>query len=409
MERPHRLRPDRLGFTLVELLVAILIIGALLGILLPTVFAAFRKAREATVAAEMNNLATALASFKNTYGDYPPSRIILSEEGFTATFARAEFTTATVIPGADSSDTDMTYTQLAQRSLTYLQKFWPRADFRGNPGTSPLPGQFNDFNGDRVMGDPVSGKGYYIINGSECLTFFLGGIPIFDSSKKVTGLSGFSKSPTHPFVDSGPIPGQSNLYAPNRTVPNYEFNNGRLQDQDKDHIPSYLDPLDQVPGSHRSYAYFSAYGTNQYDPNDVNGYGYDDLNNLNNLSFEKEDDDTTFVERGFSVFFPTSSGSPYYAKSPAPNPYTTGAAALASTGAGASGAISWYNPNSFQLLSSGQDRLWGLGGTYIQTSSGGSRLPLDPNDPGLIHSTDTVVIRLRESDNITNFSAGRLE
>lgn len=402
MERPHRPRPNRLGFTLVELLVAILIIAALLGILLPTVLAAFRKAREAVVTAEMNNLATALASFKNAYGDYPPSRIILSEEGFTATLARTEFTTATVIPGADSSDTDMTYAQLAQRSLIYLRKFWPRADFMGTPVASPLPGQFNDFNGDRSAVDPISRKGYYIINGSECLAFFLGGIPIYDSTGKVTGLSGFSKSPTHPFVDSGPIPGTSNLYAPNRTTPNFEFNNGRLLDQDGDHIPSYLDPLDQVPGSHRSYAYFSAYGTNQYDPNDVNGNGHLE-------SFEKEDDETTFVERGFSVFFPTSSGSPYYAKSPAPNPYTTGAAALSSSTTAATGAISWYNPNSFQLISSGQDRLWGLGGTYFSAVSSNVQLPLDSNDPGLVHTTDTPAIRQRENDNITNFSAGRLQ
>ena len=406
MERPHRPRPSRLGFTLVELLIVILIIGTLLAILVPTIAAAFRKAKEATVGAEMNNLATALASFKTKYGDYPPSRIILSEEGFTATLARPEFasgySTTTTIPGADSSDTDMTYAQLAQRSLIYLRKFWPRADFMGAPVASPLPGHFNDFNGDRSAVDPITGKGYYIINGSECLTFFLGGIPIYDSTGRVTGLSGFSNSPTHPFVDSGPIPGTSNLYAPNRTTPNFEFNNGRLLDQDGDHIPSYLDPLDQVTGSHRSYAYFSAYGTNQYDPNDVNGNGHTE-------AFEKEDDDTTFVERGFSVFFPTSSGSPYYAKSPAPNPYTTGAAALGSTGTAATGAISWYNPNSFQLISSGQDRLWGLGGTYLSTSSSNAPLPLDSTDPGLVHTTDTPGLRQRENDNITNFSGGRLQ
>ena len=33
-----------------------------------------------------------------------------------------------------------------------------------------------------------------------------------------------------------------------RTVPNYEFVNGRLRDQDGDGIPSYFDPIDQTPG-----------------------------------------------------------------------------------------------------------------------------------------------------------------
>ena len=77
-----RHRPNRTGFTLIELLMVILIIAGLIAILVPTVFAAFRKAKEAQVASEMNNLATALASFKNIYGDYPPSRIILCERGY---------------------------------------------------------------------------------------------------------------------------------------------------------------------------------------------------------------------------------------------------------------------------------------------------------------------------------------
>ena len=34
----------------------------------------------------MNNLATALASFKNTYGDYPPSRIISARRGIRKRF-----------------------------------------------------------------------------------------------------------------------------------------------------------------------------------------------------------------------------------------------------------------------------------------------------------------------------------
>lgn len=407
MERPRRPRPVRAGFTLVELLIAILIIAALLAILVPTVAAAFRRAKEAAVTAEMNNLATALASFKNTYGDYPPSRIILSEVGYAALLT--DTTVVSSGPPGDSNAADMTVAQLAQRSLTYLQKFFPRANFRVAPATNAVSGQFNDFNGDGTIQTTA-----YIISGSECLAFFLGGIPTRETATggKVTGVSGFSRSPTFPFVFSGTIPGpngQPITVAPNRTAPNYDFNNGRLVDLDNDGIPSYLDPLDVSPGNSREYAYFSAYGANQYDPNDVNGYGFNAASSAGGDPFELEDDGSTFVERGFSVTFPTSTGSPYFAKSVAPNPYTTGPAAVTTSTTTASSAVSWHNPNSFQLLCAGQDRQWGLGGTFVANPASGTSLPLDATDPGLIHAGDVNGIRQRETDNLTNFASGRLQ
>ena len=92
------------------------------------------------------------------------------------------------------------------------------------------------------------------------------------------------------------------------------------------------------------------------------------------------------------------------AVSAAPNPYTAGNPG--------SGAVSWLNPTSFQLLCAGQDRQWGLGGTYAQASLAGTgKLPILPaaTDPGNINKDDTSGIRLRESDNITNLSGGRLD
>ena len=388
MERPDQPRPSRTGFTLVEMLVVILIIATLLALLLPAVNGAYKRAREAQVAAELNNLATALASFKTTYNDYPPSRVLLCEQGYTAFLASA--TASAMIPSDGGSATDMTYAQLAQRSLTIMRRFWPRADFLSNPGVSALPGKFNDFNGD----GKVDAANLIVLNGSECLTFFLGGLPTNDGGTPlvITGVSGFSKSPTLPFVPNLVINGVS--IAPNRTQPNYEFNNSRLIDQDGDHIPSYIDPLDVTPGNRRSYAYFSSYGNNTYDPNDVNGYGH-----TFDPNYELEEDGSTFVERGFKVGFPPGS-----VVSPGPNPYVSGNP----TGL----TQSWINANSFQIICAGQDRLFGLGGTYAQTSvSGTGKLPIlaTASDPGNVHNDDTTGVRLRESDNITNFSGGRLD
>ena len=99
MERPRPdHRPARAGFTLVELLVAILIIAALLAILLPTLAAAFRRAKETQVSSEINTLASSLASFKNVYGDYPPSRVLLCEQGYSA-FLSGTLAATVVIKG----------------------------------------------------------------------------------------------------------------------------------------------------------------------------------------------------------------------------------------------------------------------------------------------------------------------
>ena len=78
--RPGEGRGPR-GFTLVELLAVILILAFLIALLLPALNGALRTARNAAVGGEINQLAQALASFKAKYGDYPPSRIYLAENG----------------------------------------------------------------------------------------------------------------------------------------------------------------------------------------------------------------------------------------------------------------------------------------------------------------------------------------
>jgi prepilin-type N-terminal cleavage/methylation domain-containing protein len=61
------------GFTLVEVLVVILIIGILMGLILAIGPAAIRLGKETAARGQMSNLKTAIESFKSTYGYYPPS------------------------------------------------------------------------------------------------------------------------------------------------------------------------------------------------------------------------------------------------------------------------------------------------------------------------------------------------
>jgi prepilin-type N-terminal cleavage/methylation domain-containing protein len=395
MDRRKSPSRRRVGFTLIEVLIAILIVALLVALLLPAVRGAFVRAKEAQVSAELNNLATALANFKTTYGDYPPSRIILVESGFnslpTAILNATVGDATTAIPPynmtplGDGSCTDMTVGQLVQRSRLYLRRFWPRVDF--DNGSIPF-----DFNNNGSMSDILT------LNGSECLTFFLGGQPSISINGGVTtyGLNGFSKLPTNPFL----APNPANPTSTNRSAPNYEFAPGRLIDQDGDHIPSYMDPLDTTPQNHRAYAYFTSYGTNSYDPNDDNGNGRG--NSFG--TFELEDDGSTLVERGFTVGF-TNSGGANSMVSPGPNPYCSGAPVSV-------GSMSWINPNSFQLFSCGQDRYWGLGGQYVQNSLANTgKLPIAPGDTGIVNPVDNsnLIRNQREADNLSNFSGGRLD
>ena len=68
VDRHHR----SAGFTLVELLVVITIIGILMGIAVPAIFSAVKTARSTAMKMELNSLETAVQKYQEKYGDYPP-------------------------------------------------------------------------------------------------------------------------------------------------------------------------------------------------------------------------------------------------------------------------------------------------------------------------------------------------
>lgn len=387
--RPARRRRTGSGFTLVELLVVITIIGILVGLLVPVVWSAVGRANDARVAGEINTLAQALASLKNKYQDYPPSRIILPESGGynvgtppvfygapnTAPNAMAYVDpqpsiggTPQVIPGV----VDQEYAALAQRSIGIMRKFFSRAQFSTGAAAAGIPGGYYDFNGNGVA-DPNP----IYLEGHECLVFFLGGIPIHTSNGSqysLEGVGGFGGNPRNPFrPEFNPVSGAPDPVGQNRSEPFYEFRADRLVDDDFDGIPGYVDPLGQGQAA-RYFAYFSSYAGQGYDPNDVN---FDPVA-LN---------ETLPISMNFSLSFPVTGGG-RLTESPLPNPYTS-SLPVATNGRPAT----FHNPQSFQIISAGRDRLFGAGGQY--TDSGDDRLP----------GSD----RRGERDNVTNFANGTLD
>jgi type II secretory pathway pseudopilin PulG len=63
----------RMGFTVIELLMALAIISMLVGILIPALSMVRKAAREVKQKAQFTGIELALGAFKNDYGDYPPS------------------------------------------------------------------------------------------------------------------------------------------------------------------------------------------------------------------------------------------------------------------------------------------------------------------------------------------------
>lgn len=200
---PHdrRRRPNgRGGFTMIEMLVVILVIGILAAILLPAIGSVMTRARDAQVMTEIKALETGLAGFKSTYGVDPPSRITICED-------QADWTAA---------------------DRATIRRMWPQFSFATQ-----------DRNGDGDDTDSIT------LSPSESLVFFLGGT-LSGATAPVTCL-GFSKNPANPGLAGGSRDGPFFEFAPSRL---------RLTTRGGFTVATYLDPL---PDQTHPYLYFSSY------------------------------------------------------------------------------------------------------------------------------------------------------
>ena len=94
--------PQRSGFTLVELLVVITIIGVLAALITPAVFQARRTGQISAIKAEIDLLHMAMMHYKNEYGSFPPCSSGTSSSDPAARHIRRLFprTAASYVPSA---------------------------------------------------------------------------------------------------------------------------------------------------------------------------------------------------------------------------------------------------------------------------------------------------------------------
>lgn len=195
----------RSAFTLIELLVVISIIAILVSLLMAAVFRALLVVKDVQNRSDISQLASAIASFKQTFGvDYMPSKF-------------------------DPADAE-------------IQFFMSSRCF---PQTTPAY-----WNGVPVM------------EGDQCLVFFLGG---------VNG-TGFSSNPKDPLA--APTAGEV------RKGPFFDFKTSRLKVVHGT-SPSYIDIYGQKP-----FAYFSTRGTANSYTADCAGIGAAHYTNVMPDSFQ---------------------------------------------------------------------------------------------------------------------------
>lgn len=360
----------RRGFTLVELLVVITVLGLLVALLVPAVMSAMRRGRQAQAEAQVNTLAAALASFNAKFGMYPPSRLVFHESGYLGTPPNGSlyfsgFNHAVAQPAVGGhpdgpAEGSPEHRELVERSVRALRSLFPKLNLSPAAVTPTSPmlapiGQFYDINGNGDLdAEPI------LLEGHECLFLFLCGMADWEGDQMsppgmtLRGVGGFNVNPRNPFVRV-PASGPDQT----RTEPYYEVASpARLLDDDGDGVPGLLDPIGAYTDA-RYVAYFAPH-SGRYDPRDV--------------QFEPSSPCEFFVP-GLGTIVAAG-----------PNPWAT-----SETNAPPN-APRWHRPQSFQLVSPGPDRAYGPGGRVAEVA-GGISYPQVPGGPSRAAEEDNAALR----------------
>ena len=183
------------GFTLIEMLTVVAIIGILVGLVAAAAVTARNAAKRATIKMDLSQLEMACQQYKAKFGEYPPD------------FADVTTTTGQAI------------------ILRHLAKAFPR--YQTGISTGTATGDWAGFVADVSSGWGLplnSTDSTYLLSPATALTFWLGGCPQWlntttpltyppsNAAMPVQGFIGFSANPLNPFDNS-----------PSRISPFYDF------------------------------------------------------------------------------------------------------------------------------------------------------------------------------------------
>jgi prepilin-type N-terminal cleavage/methylation domain-containing protein len=318
-------RTVRAGFTLVELLVVVAIIAVLVGLTAAAVMKLTGLGPQVATRTEIGQLESAIADFNREFkitGAYFPSRLILCKnlQNYYSNFVAGTYKS-----------------QLHQDSVEFLARMWP-AIMRPDRASCTWATQGIDWSGGFPKFDTA------ILEGDQCLVFFLGGIP---QQGNTPGVLGFSTNQQDPSQASA-----------TRKGPFFEFKTNKLLALSNNGFYSYAD--EYKTGA--PYAYFSSYKSR-------NGYNrYYSLLKVSDCDHLKTVLNSS--KQPIGEVWP-------YAETLSPS-------------------ARYLKPNSFQIISAGADGMFGIG------TNGNAPIPFVWN------SATAASIDVNGRDDQANFSSSFL-